>query len=133
MSNSVIPLIREQMKIANQTKDNITVLINCELKIAGFLFRLNEEVRDALREKLSAYNERKEKDAQHILTGEGTLGKKEAEAIVNNKAERDRELETEVTYVYIKGGVGATEEYLKALSQRIAHLRKEWEAKNKNV
>ena len=131
--NSVIPLIREQMKIANQTEDNITVLINCELKIAGFLFRLNEEVRDALREKLSAYNERKEADATIILTAEGTLGKKEAQSITQNKSFRDKELETEVTYVYLKGAWSATTEYLSALAQRISFLKKEWESRNKNL
>jgi len=133
MSESVIPLIREQMKKANQTEDNITVLINCAMKIAGFLFRLNEEVSDALRAKLSTYNDRKHADALHIMSGEGTLGKKEAECVVNNKAERDAELYAEVAYYYLKGEHSNTEQFLSILQQKVAHLRKEWELVSKNA
>ena len=122
----LIEEIKSLIKEANETND-ITALININMKIRGYLIYVAELEIPLLRQKLMAYNDRKNFEAKHCLVSASGITKAEKEAIVNSKDLRDLEISTEVEWMATRNFRTQCNEFCEALGQKIAALRKEYE------
>ena len=120
----LISEIKQLIKEANKTSD-INRLIEINMRISGFLIYVAEKESDALRNKLAAYNERKEFEADFCLRSTEGITKAEKAAVVASQKHRIEEMETEVVYNRIRGFRTQVSEFCQALMQKIAALRRE--------
>jgi hypothetical protein len=127
---SIIPEIKKIIIDSNKTND-IDKLIGYNLRMAGYSFYLGEYVNDCYRTSLDCYNLRKEFEANYIVTGEGGVSRLQAESIVKSKEYRLNEVDSEVMYNRLKGYQNNIDQFIQANTQKIAHLRKEFENSKK--
>lgn len=122
----MITEIKQLIKDANNTTV-ISALIDINMKISGYLVYFAEQESEALRKKLVAYNLRKEFEANYIITSDEGVTKAEKYAVVKSKDLRDNEIATEVEYQAARSFRSQVNELVQALTQKIAHLRREAE------
>lgn len=128
----IISEIKQLIKLANETQD-VPSLIDISLKVNGYLIYIAEEESDALRNKLVAYNERKEFESDFCLKSTDGITKAEKAAIVASKKYRLEEMETEVIHSRIKSFRTQCTEFCEALRQKISALRREMETSKRDT
>ena len=117
---------------ANKTT-NIEDLINSNLRLAGYLFLLNELETEIHKGYIEAYNTRKIVEARLYLEGEGTQGNREKQSIVDGEEYREVEGSFEIKLAEIKNIRFSTNSFIDVLTQKINYLRKEYELSKKFV
>jgi hypothetical protein len=120
----MIEEIKNLIRLSNTTTV-INDLIEYNMKIAGYMVYLSQTEADLLKQKLIAYNERKEFEANYVITSDEGVTKAEKYAIVKSKPLRDKEIETEYSWQKAKGFRTQVNEFMETLRQKIAALRKE--------
>lgn len=130
--SKVIEEVKALIKESNQTTD-ISRLIDINMKISGFLVYLMEDEIAALKSKLVAYNERREAEADFCLKSESGITKAEKEAVIATKKQRIEETETEIIWQRVRGFRTQVNEFVSALTQKIANLRREKELSGHQV
>lgn len=128
----MIDKIKAEIIKANKTND-IEVLINSNLKLAGYLFLLNELETEIHKGYIEAYNTRKIVEARLYLEGEGTQGNREKQSIVDAEEYREVEGSFEIKLAEIKNIRFSTNSFIDVLTQKINYLRKEMELSKKFV
>ena len=123
---AIIKQVQEGVAKANHT-DNISELIALNLKINGYMMYFSQYESDMLKEKLIAYNERKNFEALFIVKSDKGVTMAEKEATVASKEYREKEIETEVTYNAARSFRSQVNGFCDALTQKIANLRREAE------
>jgi hypothetical protein len=128
----MIDKIKAEIIKANKTT-NIEDLINSNLKLAGYLFLLNELETEIHKGYIEAYNTRKIVEARLYLEGEGTQGNREKQSIVDGEEYREVEGSFEIKLAEIKNIRFSTNSFIDVLTQKINYLRKEMELSKKFV
>lgn len=128
----MIDKIKSEIIKANNTND-IEALINSNLKLAGYLFLLNELETEIHKSYIEAYNTRKIVEARLFLEGEGTQGNREKQSIVDAEEYREVEGSFEIKLAEIKNIRFSTNSFIDVLTQKINYLRKEIELSKKFV
>lgn len=128
----MIDKIKAEIIKANKTS-NIEDLINSNLRLAGYLFLLNELETEIHKGYIEAYNTRKIVEARLYLEGEGTQGNREKQSIVDGEEYREVEGSFEIKLAEIKNIRFSTNSFIDVLTQKINYLRKEMELSKKFV
>lgn len=128
----MIDKIKAEIIKANKTT-SIEDLINSNLKLAGYLFLLNELETEIHKRYIEAYNTRKIVEARLFLEGEGTQGNREKQSIVDAEEYREVEGSFEIKLAEIKNIRFSTNSFIDVLTQKINYLRKEVELSKKFV
>ena len=128
----MIDKIKAEIIKANKTT-NIEDLINSNLRLAGYLFLLNELETEIHKGYIEAYNTRKIVEARLYLEGEGTQGNREKQSIVDGEEYREVEGKFETRLAEIKNIRFSTNSFIDVLTQKINYLRKEYELSKKFV
>lgn len=128
----MIDKIKAEIIKANKTT-NIEDLINSNLRLAGYLFLLNELETEIHKGYIEAYNTRKIVEARLYLEGEGTQGNREKQSIVDGEEYREVEGSFEIKLAEIKNIRFSTNSFIDVLTQKINYLRKEMELSKKFV
>jgi len=128
----MIDKIKAEIIKANKTS-SIEDLINSNLKLAGYLFLLNELETEIHKGYIEAYNTRKIVEARLFLEGEGTQGNREKQSIVDAEEYREVEGAFEIKLAEIKNIRFSTNSFIDVLTQKINYLRKEIELSKKFV
>lgn len=128
----MIDKIKAEIIKANKTS-SIEDLINSNLKLAGYLFLLNELETEIHKGYIEAYNTRKIVEARLFLEGEGTQGNREKQSIVDAEEYREVEGSFEIKLAEIKNIRFSTNSFIDVLTQKINYLRKEIELSKKFV
>lgn len=128
----MIDKIKAEIIKANKTT-NIEDLINSNLRLAGYLFLLNELETEIHKGYIEAYNTRKIVEARLYLEGEGTQGNREKQSIVDGEEYREVEGSFEIKLAEIKNIRFSTNSFIDVLTQKINYLRKEIELSKKFV
>jgi len=128
----MIDKIKAEIIKANKTT-NIEDLINSNLKLAGYLFLLNELETEIHKGYIEAYNTRKIVEARLYLEGEGTQGNREKQSVVDGEEYREVEGSFEIKLAEIKNIRFSTNSFIDVLTQKINYLRKEYELSKKFV
>lgn len=103
----------------------IADLIDINMRITGLMVYFIESEGKLLKEKLSAYNERKMAQARLCIESDEGITKAEKSAILKTKDLQDKELQTEVEYQAARSFRMQVSEFCQALVQKIANLRSE--------
>jgi hypothetical protein len=128
----MIDKIKAEIIKANKTT-NIEDLINSNLRLAGYLFLLNELETEIHKGYIEAYNTRKIVEARLYLEGEGTQNNREKQSIVDGEEYREVEGSFEIKLAEIKNIRFSTNSFIDVLTQKINYLRKEYELSKKFV
>ena len=128
----MIDKIKAEIIKANKST-NIEDLINSNLRLAGYLFLLNELETEIHKGYIEAYNTRKIVEARLYLEGEGTQGNREKQSIVDGEEYREVEGSFEIKLAEIKNIRFSTNSFIDVLTQKINYLRKEIELSKKFV
>ena len=123
--------IKSAITQANKT-DDLETLINLNVKLAGYLFLLSEIETSAHKGYTDAYTARKVEEAKAKLSNEGSLGDREAKALIDCEEFRKTECKFEVLWQNMKNTRFATTEFIDVLKQKIAYLRKIYELESAN-
>lgn len=126
----ILAEIKALIKEANESSD-ISRLIDINLKIAGYLFYIQEDETEAHRAYLDAYNERKYEEASFCVKSDIAQNKAEKMAILETRNLKRLETSAEVIHQDIKGKRQVISDFTKVLTQKIANLRAEYESRNK--
>lgn len=110
----------------NKTQ-SVDALIKNNLRLAGYLYHLNEYENTAHRAYLDAYNDRKYQTAVFTRDGQGSATDRANNAEIEIKDLRVKEAEAEMLYKKLQGIKFSTSEFIGVLTQKIAYLRKEQE------
>jgi GTPase involved in cell partitioning and DNA repair len=116
--------IKKLIRQANAT-NVINDLIDFNMKISGYLCYMAEQEAELLKKKLDAYNERKDFEANFVLTSDEGVTKAEKIATVKSKTHRATEVITEYEFQKMKSFRTQCNEFSQALTQKIAALRSE--------
>jgi hypothetical protein len=128
----IIADIKAQIKKANNTGD-IDTLIDCNLRISGYLFYIHEQENEALRASLDATNTRKVMEAKFVSENASKgVARAQNDAIIHAEEIRSIEVNAEVLYHTVKGYRMSVQDFCSALTQKIAYLRKEKELTKSN-
>lgn len=124
--NALSHEIRECIKRGAKTRD-VNEMIDCSVKLAGYLFFVQEHESDAYRKKLQTYGDRKDFEADEFIRLDGTAAHKERASHQASKDRRFKELEAEVEYYKLKGFRQTVAQFIDVLKQKTAQARAEWE------
>lgn len=102
-------------------------LIDNNLRLAGYLYHLNEYENEAHRAYLDAYNERKYQTAVITRDGSGSATDRATNAEIEIKDLRVKEADAEILWKKLQGIKFSTSEFIGVLTQKIAYIRKELE------
>lgn len=127
----IIEEIKKLIKEANEQSD-VHALIDINMRLSGFLIYLVEREGDLLKEKLHAYNERKNFEADYCIKSDEGITKAEKMSIVASKEYRNTELTSEVEYQKLRGFRSQVNEFCEALRQKISAARREMEQNKYN-
>ncbi len=117
---------------ANKSQ-SVNKLIDYNLRLAGYLYHLNEYENLAHRAYLDAYNERKYQTALITKEGQGSATDRATNAEIEIKDFRMKESEAEILWKKLQGIKFSTSEFIGVLTQKIAYLRKENETSKTQV
>jgi len=118
--------IKECIAIGVKTND-IKVMIDTNMKLAGYMYYLQEQEVKAYHAKIRSHEARKDFEAKFFLAHDGTVAHKEREAFSKSKSLRDAELEADVWHYSLQSMRRTTSQYIDMLKQRIAQARSEWD------
>jgi hypothetical protein len=128
-SEKIIKEIQDIIKAVNKT-ESIDELINYNLKLAGYLFFLNETKVKALKTHLESYHQRKTEQAVKAIEMDGnSQAERERKAEIAVKELKEVEIVSEVVYERLKSVVSSTDSVIQVLTQKISYLKKQFEAK----
>lgn len=126
MNTKILEEIPKIIASANKTQ-SIDKLLEYNMRLAGYLFHLNEMENLSYRAYLDAYNERKYQTAVITQQGAGSASDRATNAEIEIKDLRQKEAESEMLYKKLQGIKFSTSEFIDVLKQKIAYLRKEQE------
>lgn len=130
--NDIIQKIKQAIAEANKTQ-SIPILIDLNVKLAGYLAYLVEIQTAAHKGYNDAYALRKQEYANRVINGDGSMGDRQMRAEIEIKEFRETENRFDERYTELKNYSFATSNFIDVLTQKIAYLRKEQEITRQNT